>query len=161
MTALNPRPMTPEDLDEVMRVEQEIYPFPWTRGNFSDALRAGYDAWRFEGDRSRMIGYSILMWAPGEVHLLNLSIVHDCQGRGIGERCLRWLAQDIQGRGGPALLLEVRPSNERAIRLYEKMGMRRIGLRRDYYPSFDGRREDAIVMRCPLPFDPLGNHHVP
>ena len=156
MTGLQARPMTAGDLDEVMLVERDIYPFPWSRGNFSDALEAGYDAWRFLGDDGGMIGYSVLMWAPDEVHLLNLSIVRAWQGRGIGERCLRWLADDLLQRGAPALLLEVRPSNERALSLYERVGMQRIGLRRGYYPYFNGKREDAIVMRCALPLPAAG-----
>ena len=156
MNDLRPYPLTPGDLDEIMQVEQAIYPFPWTRGNFSDALRAGYDGWRFVGDDGRLVGYSVLMWAPDEVHLLNLSIVEACQGRGIGERCLRWLADEVHRRGAPALLLEVRPSNRPALRLYERVGRERIGLRRGYYPYFDGAREDAVVMRCALPLPAAG-----
>jgi [ribosomal protein S18]-alanine N-acetyltransferase len=148
---LQVRPLTADDLDNVMRIEQVIYPFPWSRGNFSDSLRAGHDAWRFEDRQGRMIGYSVLMWAPDEVHLLNLSIDQACQGRRLGEQCLRWLADDVHRRGSAALLLEVRPSNLRALRLYERIGMQRIGLRRGYYPYFDGKREDAVVMRAPLP----------
>ena len=145
------RRMCPEDLDEVMSIEQAVYPFPWSRGNFSDSLLAGHDAWRFDDESGRMIGYAVLMWAPDEIHLLNLSVAGACQGRGLGERLLRWLAEEAHRRGAPALLLEVRPSNPVALRLYERVGMSRIGLRRGYYPSTGRRREDAVVMRCPLP----------
>lgn len=146
--------MRPEDLDEVMRIETAIYPFPWSRGNFNDSLRAGYDAWRFVDDDGRMLGYGVLMWAPDEVHLLNLSVAPAWQGRGLGERFLRCVADDVQRRGATALLLEVRPSNDKALRLYQRVGMQRIGLRRDYYPYVNGKREDAIVMRCALPLGP-------
>ena len=145
------RPMNLADLDEVVRIETAIYPFPWTRGNFSDSLRTGYDCWRFDDDTGRLIGNAVLMWSPDEVHLLNLSLEQPAQGRRLGEACLRWLADEVHRRGAPALLLEVRPSNHRALRLYERVGMQRIGLRRGYYPYFDGQREDAIVMRCALP----------
>jgi ribosomal-protein-alanine N-acetyltransferase len=145
------RPLLPADLEDVMLIEQQVYPFPWSRGNFSDSLAAGHDAWRFDDDSGRMIGYAVLLWAPDEVHLLNLSLGTVHQGRGIGERLLHWLADDLARRGAPALLLEVRPSNPRALRLYERVGMQRIGVRRDYYPYFNGKREDAIVMRVALP----------
>jgi [ribosomal protein S18]-alanine N-acetyltransferase len=148
------RPMSLSDLDEVMRIETAIYPFPWTRGNFEDSLRAGYDCWRFQDERGQMIGYAILMWSPDEVHLLNLSLDLPAQGRRLGERCLRWLAEDVHRRGASALLLEVRPSNPRALRLYERVGMAQIGVRRGYYPYFDGQREDALVMRGTLPMAP-------
>ncbi len=148
------RPMSLMDLDQVMRIETTIYPFPWTRGNFNDSLRAGYDCWRFDNERGQMIGYAILMWSPDEVHLLNLSLDVPAQGRRLGEHCLRWLADDLRRRGATALLLEVRPSNPRALRLYERVGMAQVGLRRGYYPYFDGRREDALVMRRTLPLAP-------
>jgi ribosomal-protein-alanine acetyltransferase len=150
------RRMSLQDLDEVMRIERAVYPFPWSRGNFSDSLRAGHDAWRFDDDSGRMIGYAVLMWAPDEVHLLNLSVDQPFQGRGLGERLLRWLADDAHRRGAPSLLLEVRPSNPVALRLYERVGMQRIGLRRGYYPSTDRRREDAVVMRVALPLATAG-----
>jgi len=143
--------MSLEDLDEVMSIELTIYPFPWSRGNFSDSLLAGHDAWRFDDESGRMIGYAVLMWAPDEVHLLNLSVAKTWQGRGVGEQLLRWLADEAHSRGAPALLLEVRPSNPVALRLYERVGMIRIGLRRGYYPDTGRRREDAVVMRCSLP----------
>jgi ribosomal-protein-alanine N-acetyltransferase len=145
------RPMSLQDLDAVMRIETAIYAFPWTRGNFNDSLRAGYDCWRFDDDRGRMIGYAVLMWAPDEVHLLNLSVDLPAQGRRLGERFLRWLADEVHRRGAQALMLEVRPSNHRAVRLYERVGMQPIGVRRGYYPYFEGEREDALVMRCALP----------
>jgi ribosomal-protein-alanine N-acetyltransferase len=153
---LRVRSMTPADLDEVMRHEVEIYDFPWTRGNFSDSLVSGYDAWCFIDEADRLAGYSVLMWSPDEVHLLNLSVVRARQGRGQGEWSLRWIADDVHRRGATALLLEVRPSNTRAMQLYDRVGLQRIGVRRGYYPFFAGRREDAIVMRCSLPLPAPG-----
>lgn len=152
------RAMTPDDLDGIMQVERVIYPFPWSRGNFSDALAADYDAWRFLAEGERLVAYCVLMWAVDEVHLLNLSVVGASQGRGVGERCLRWLADDVHRRGAATLLLEVRPSNRPALRLYERLGLKKIGLRRDYYPYFAGAREDAIVMSCHLPLVRTANH---
>ncbi|MGE0802133.1 MAG: ribosomal protein S18-alanine N-acetyltransferase [Lautropia sp.] len=140
------------DLDAVMRIEQRIYPFPWSRGNFLDSLRAGYDGWLFiavDGSET-LLGYALAMWALDEVHLLNLSIAEAHQGRGFGGDCLRWLMRDARRRGAAALLLEVRPSNPRAIRLYQRAGLQTIGIRRGYYPYHDGAREDAIVMRGDL-----------
>ena len=46
-----------------------------------------------------------------------------------------------------SIFLEVRVSNEPAIRLYEKLGYEQVGLRKDYYPLTSGGREDAIVMK--------------
>lgn len=137
------------DVSAVMAIEREIYPFPWTAGNFTDSLAAGYDTWVLEADTG-LIGYAVVMWSPDEVHLLNLSVAASWQGQGIGRRLLGWLCDDSARRGAQAMFLEVRPSNEHARRLYETSGFATVGHRRRYYPSYNETREDAIVMRLPL-----------
>jgi ribosomal-protein-alanine N-acetyltransferase len=86
------------------------------------------------------------MWLTDEVHLLNLSVDAPVQGLGLGGAMLDWLMDDAGSRGARSMLLEVRPSNTPALRLYERKGFHRVGLRRRYYPAHDGAREDAIVM---------------
>ncbi|MCL4748283.1 MAG: ribosomal protein S18-alanine N-acetyltransferase [Burkholderiaceae bacterium] len=138
--------MLRSDVTRVMQIEREIFPFPWTEGNFIDSLRSGYDAWLFEDDRE-IVGYAVVMWLPDEVHLLNLSVVSSLQGRGFGRAALDWLSECTARRGARTMLLEVRPSNVRALRLYESAGFERIGLRRNYYPSYGNSREDALVLQ--------------
>jgi ribosomal-protein-alanine acetyltransferase len=142
-------PMTERDLDEVVAAEKEVYPFPWTRGNFLDALQAGYTAWVLRNPAGKVAAYSVMMMALDEAHLLNLSVARHAQRTGLGWRTLGWMADVARGYGGRTMLLEVRPSNEAAIRLYQRYGFERIGVRRGYYPT-DGGREDAIVMRIAL-----------
>ncbi len=139
------RPMVAADLPAVAAIEQQIYPFPWTRGNFADSLASGYDSWVLERGRA-LVGYAIVMWMPDEVHLLNLSVAAEHQGEGLGGSMLDWLMSDAARRGARSMLLEVRPSNVRAIGLYERKGFVRIGIRRRYYPSYNNTREDALVM---------------
>ena len=147
------RPMTEQDLDQVDAVERQIYSFPWTRGNFADSLRSGYDAWVVR-DGEHLLGYCIVMVALDEAHLLNISVAPRAQGLGLGRRLLAWVEQCAAARQAHSLLLEVRPSNLVAKGLYERAGYERIGLRRGYYPSLRGR-EDAIVMRKALAADPI------
>ena len=142
-------PMSQEDLDGVVAAEKEIYPFPWTRGNFTDALQAGYSAWVLRDAAGRVAAYSVMMMALDEAHLLNLSVERRAQRTGLGWRTLDWMAEVARGYGGRTMLLEVRPSNQVALRLYERYGFERIGVRRGYYPA-DGGREDAVVMRISL-----------
>lgn len=147
-------PMLAVDLDEVIAVENDVYPFPWTRGNFEDSLRAGYSAWTMRvADPSAwhapLVAYSIVMIALDEAHLLNLSVARAWHRGGHGWRMLEWIAQQSRDHGARSMLLEVRPSNGPAQRLYERYGFRRIGMRRGYYPARDGR-EDALVMRIAL-----------
>lgn len=142
-------PMAEADLDDVVLAEKEVYPFPWTRGNFLDALHAGYTAWVLRDAKGAVVAYSVMMMALDEAHLLNLSVARDAQRTGLGWRTLDWMADVARGYGARTMLLEVRPSNEAAVRLYQRYGFERIGVRRGYYPTHGGR-EDAIVMRIPL-----------
>ena len=79
------RRMTEADIDAIMAIEITIYPHPWTRGNFGDSLRAEYHCWIMEAG-GEIIGYSVIMIAAGEAHLLNLSIAAQWQRQGRG-RC--------------------------------------------------------------------------
>jgi len=142
-------PMTDADLDEIAAAEKEIYPFPWTRGNFLDALHAGYSGWVLRDGARQVAAYSVMMMALNEAHLLNLSVARHAQRTGLGWQTLVWMADVARGHGGRTMLLEVRPTNEVALRLYERYGFERIGVRRGYYPAHGGR-EDAIVMRIAL-----------
>jgi ribosomal-protein-alanine N-acetyltransferase len=142
-------PMLASDLDDVVAIEREIYPFPWTRGNFQDSLAAGYSAWLLRDASGDVIAYAIVMLVLDEAHLLNLSVSRPYQRLGFGWRMLEWMAHQARDYGARTMLLEVRPSNAPAQRLYERYGFERIGVRRGYYPAHGGR-EDAVVMRIAL-----------
>ena len=139
-------PMRADDLDRVMAIEHAVYPFPWTRGNFADSIAAGHDAWLFLRDEE-LVGYAVLMWLPDEIHLLNITVAENCQGQGLGRAALRELCRDAGARGANSMLLEVRPSNDRARALYASEGFEPIGFRKRYYPAASGSREDALVLR--------------
>jgi ribosomal-protein-alanine acetyltransferase len=137
-------PMGEADLDAVLAIEQAVYTHPWTRGNFADSLRAGYQCstWRLGGE---LVGYFVLLAAAGEGHLLNLSIVPGRQRRGYGAALLREAMRVARENGARNIFLEVRPSNLAGKALYEGFGFKKIALRRGYYPALGGR-EDALVL---------------
>lgn len=139
------RPMRGADLDAVLRIETDIYDFPWTRGNFADSLAAGYEAW-LQGGPDLLQGYLIFMWSVDEVHLLNLSVAREFQGRGLGKLQLRWLIDRLTGTTAQRIVLEVRPGNQVARQLYESHGFTQIGIRKRYYPAPGNTREDALVL---------------
>jgi ribosomal-protein-alanine N-acetyltransferase len=143
-------PMGAEHLDEVLAIEDAIYPFPWTRGNFQDSLASAYETWLARDASRRIVGYFVLMLAVDEAHLLNLSVRPDAQGRGIGTVLLERACALARRDQMHSLLLEVRPSNARALAIYEHLGFSRIGVRKDYYPAAGNTRENAIVMRRTL-----------
>jgi ribosomal-protein-alanine N-acetyltransferase len=141
-------PMRESDLRAVLEIEEDLYEFPWTFGNFRDSLRAGYACWVVREGR-RVIGYAVLMLAAGEAHLLNLSIAAPSQRRGHGRGLLHQLVQVAREHKAKVLFLEVRPTNEVGQRLYSGYGFRQIGVRRGYYPARKGR-EDALVLALDL-----------
>jgi ribosomal-protein-alanine N-acetyltransferase len=143
-------PMTAAMLDEVLAIENAAYDFPWTRGNFLDSMSAGY-ALRALQAGPTIVGYYIAMPGVDELHLLNLSVAPAEQGRGHAHLMLQALRAQAVALRAQRLWLEVRVSNERARRIYERFGFVNSGLRRHYYPARGIGREDAVVMSLSLP----------
>lgn len=142
--------MQVDDIDEVTTIENDVYPYPWTRGNFLDSLYSGYEAEVLRDGEGQLVGYFLVMLAVDEAHLLNISVRRDLHGHGIGRLQLDRVAQLARERGMGSILLEVRPSNARAYEVYRQYGFAEIGRRRGYYPAHGNTREDAIVMRYVL-----------
>lgn len=140
-------PMQEGDLDEIMPMELANYPYPWTRGNFTDSLRCGYQARVLRNAADELLGYFLMMYAVDEAHLLNITVAAPLHGKGIGRWLLDRASAQAKADGMHSMLLEVRPSNQRALQVYQHYGFCQIGLRRHYYPAAGSSREDAIVMR--------------
>lgn len=138
------------DIDDVVKIENDIYPFPWTRGNFIDSIRSEYETWVLRDATGAMYGYFLLMLSVDDAHLLNITVRSDLQGKGIGLLLLDKARSIALDRNLEAMLLEVRTSNERAAKIYLRYGFDRIGIRKAYYPAPNNTREDAIVMKLVL-----------
>ncbi|MCE4539587.1 ribosomal protein S18-alanine N-acetyltransferase [Pelomonas sp. P7] len=161
------------DLTEVMAIERQAYPVPWTHGNFVDSLAAGYPAEVLRGPRAQanagppqvgltplggglgaappwghteLLGYWVAMPGLDEMHLLNITVAPAWQGRGLAVAMLERLVAECRCRGLAQLWLEVRVSNVRAREVYRRFGLVEVGRRRAYYPVPQGPREDAILM---------------
>ncbi|MDX2219603.1 MAG: ribosomal protein S18-alanine N-acetyltransferase [Burkholderiales bacterium] len=140
------------DLEAVANIERRVYEFPWTVGNFRDAMLSGYrfwGCWREAPDGDQLVGYAILMLAVDEAHLLNIAVDARFQGQGIGRRVLRFIIDDARSKECVMLFLEVRPSNHVAQALYRDVGFTQHGLRKAYYPARNGR-EDALFLGLEL-----------
>lgn len=142
------RSMGEGDIASIVAIETRAYEFPWSEANFIDSLRAGYIGLVAQSAAMEVIGYAVLMSAVDDLHILNLCVAPASQGRGIGQRLLQEIRRVALERTIHSVLLEVRPSNTHAIRLYERFGFAEIGRRRNYYPARNRGREDAIVMRA-------------
>ena len=142
-------PIEEADLDEVVAIEREVYPLPWSRACFRNELNRPYS--RLLGLREqgsgRLVGYICYWILYNEMHVLNLAVRPEFRGRGLGRRLLGH-AVEVARMGEVSLVsLEVRVSNSVAINLYRSMGFRPVGVRPRYYSP---EREDALLMQLDL-----------
>ncbi len=142
--ALAFKPIEEGDIAQVALIEEDVYVFPWSPGNFRDSISSGYQCWGcWVG--SELIAYAIVMNALDEAHLLNLAVASSWQRRGVGAKFLTFLIGEARKLNKEMIYLEVRPSNIAGRRLYDQFGFTQLGLRRAYYPAVTGR-EDALFL---------------
>lgn len=132
-------------LDEIEAIERRGYPTPWSRTMFSGELAKPTSVClgAFSADDGRLIGYVIASPYVDAWHIMNVCVDPDFQGHRIAGDLLQGLFELTERDGSHGYTLEVRVSNERAIRLYERHGFASKGVRRAYYTD---NREDAYVM---------------
>lgn len=142
------RTMLPSDLEHIIRIEREIFLFPWSPGNFADSLKSGYHC-RVLTQAEAILGYGIMMMSPAEAHILTLGIAAHWQNKGLGKKMLCHLIDHARSDKAEAIFLDVRESNHGAAQLYMQLGFKQIATRKGYYPAMCGR-EDARVMQLLL-----------
>lgn len=143
------RSMRRNDLDSVFAIERAVQRFPWSRGNFVDALDSDFICRVDESEDGSIRGYAILMSAADEAELLTIGVAQPEQRKGLGRAILAAMLDEARERRVRRVYLEVRPSNDAAIALYRSAGFDEVGVRRGYYHNASGI-EDALVMACEL-----------
>lgn len=138
------RIITEVDLPEVLKIEATGHAYPWSEGIFLDCLRVGYYCPALISE-NQIQAYAVMSAAAGEAHIFNLCVLDTLRGNGLGEIMLHHLLECALAGKVNTVFLEVRPSNQIAINLYEKVGFIEVGFRKNYYPDGDGR-EDALIM---------------
>jgi [ribosomal protein S18]-alanine N-acetyltransferase len=157
------QPLSVDWLDRVLQIENAVYPHPWSRANFEDSIKTGYQMQVLttglatdSAPDADILGYFIAMKGFEEVHLLNITVAEPFQRQGWAKLMLDALAVWSRGQGAAWLWLEVRGSNERALQVYKARGFKLVSVRKDYYPNgqklngLANAREDAIVMSLKL-----------
>ncbi|MEI7530598.1 MAG: ribosomal protein S18-alanine N-acetyltransferase [Betaproteobacteria bacterium] len=146
------RKMKRIDLPHVLEIENLSHSHPWTLGNFEDSMNCNYWCYVFLENKlsEEIIGYSIFMPGFEELHLLNITIKENFRRMGVAQSVMLSVEPIAIKKKLIKILLEVRMSNLGAINLYQLLGYRGIGHRKDYYPSkksVDGAsKESAIIM---------------
>ena len=141
--AIELRRLSLSHLGEIEQIEQSAYPTPWSRTMFASELAkpTSICLGAFEGNQ--LVGYVINSRYVDAWHVMNVAVDPDYQRRGIATRLLERLFELTSKDDGRGYTLEVRVSNKEAIKLYEKLGFERQGIRRGYYTD---NREDALIM---------------
>jgi len=138
------RPMQKRDLAQIYAIESRAYQYPWSAGIFRDCLRVGYSCWVYEAGDS-IQAYAIMSIAAAECHVMNVTVNPEIHGQGVGREVLRQLIIIAEDHGADTMLLEARPSNRAALKLYRSEGFNELGTRKAYYPARAGR-EDAVIL---------------
>lgn len=142
-------PMQAAHVPAIGLMDRRNYEFAWTDGIFRDCVKAGYLCPLLLREQ-RIIGYGVLQIGAQEAHLLNLCIDKPWQRQGYARVMLEYLLNQAVTHGAQVMFLEVRPSNTRALELYQQSGFNEVGQRKNYYDTKNGR-EDALVMARHLP----------
>ena len=141
---LTVREMAASDIPPLLEIERESFPVPWTAGMFMIQLGLSDESENLvllSGER--IIGYISSWYGYEEVHILSIAIASAERGCGGAKMLLDEALGRARGKGSLKAVLEVRVSNGRAIRFYEKHGFRRIGIRKGYYADSG---EDALLL---------------
>jgi ribosomal-protein-alanine N-acetyltransferase len=132
------------DLDAVEEIEVASYPTPWSRAMFVAELRKpGSLAIGAFAEREELVGYAFASRYVDAWHVMNVAVAGAFRRRGIATALLERLFEVTATDPQRGYTLEVRVSNAEAIRLYERLGFQRRGIRRGYYTD---NREDALIM---------------
>jgi [ribosomal protein S18]-alanine N-acetyltransferase len=135
------------DLDEVMQIEQVAHTHPWSKNSFLEALANYYEAWILRTASGELIGYYVQMIVLDESHLLTIAIKESMRRQHLGAYLLQQLISQSSQKQLRVVLLEVRVSNLAAIGLYESLGFKSVGRRKNYYQVTPQQREDALIMQ--------------
>jgi len=138
-------PMTRENLDDIIKVEEKAYgEHHWSKESFFNELNNKLARYFCAFDENgNLTGYCGCWQILEEAHITNVAVSPDCRRCHIGEALLTTILKSCYKEKIKYLTLEVRVSNEPAIKLYEKYGFKSLGIRKGYYQD---NNEDALIM---------------
>jgi ribosomal-protein-alanine N-acetyltransferase len=133
------------DLNAIEEIERTSYPTPWSRSMFASELAkpSSICLGAIESESDELVGYLIISRYVDAWHVMNIAVAQEYRRRGIARNLMERLFEVTARDGRRGYTLEVRVSNEAAIRLYEELGFKTRGIRRGYYTD---NREDALIM---------------
>lgn len=131
-------------VEQVAELEKCCFSMPWSVNAITSELTNPLSLWLVAVDGDTVAGYVGSQSVMGEADMMNLAVHEQYRRCGVGHRLVTELVAALAARDVSSLTLEVRASNEPAIRLYEKLGFAQVGRRPGYYRN---PREDALILR--------------
>lgn len=138
-------PICESDFDRLFEIEQQAHLVPWSKGTLLNNQGENYLNLKLSL-QNQIVAFAICQKVLDEATLFNLAVAPEFQGKGYGKQLLQGLIDALAAQQIQTLWLEVRESNRPARALYEKIGFNEVTLRKNYYPTPDGKRENAVVM---------------
>jgi ribosomal-protein-alanine N-acetyltransferase len=129
-----------DDLMAVVAMEAANQPSPWSEGVFRDELSAENRVY-LAADEDGVVGFGGVMLVGDEAHVTNLLVDPHWRRRGIGLELMRALIDEAVAEGARHITLEVRSENDAARRLYARLGLAPVGMRKGYYGD-----DDALIL---------------
>jgi ribosomal-protein-alanine N-acetyltransferase len=136
-------PMSESDLPEVMEIEKVSFPTPWSKESYLAELESEAACYRVVRLDGKLVGYGGMWLIVDEAHITNIAVHPDFRQQRIGERLMGELISLANQHKAIGITLEVRPSNQGALRLYNKLGFLPTAIRKGYYSDTG---EDALIM---------------
>lgn len=134
--------MQKKDAENAALLERQIFSQPWSENGFLNALQLENTIFLVAKEDERVVGYVGMYRSLDEGEITNVAVAPDVRRRGIGEKLLHKLFSLAEEKGVEKIILEVRVSNDSAVRLYEKNGFVRCGIRKGFY---EFPKEDAYI----------------
>ena len=133
--------MAERHLDAIAALEKQCFSDPWSRASVAAELSSEWSFWLVAEEDGTLAGYVGSQLVPPEADMMNLAVAPEFRRQGLGRKLALALFDALRAHSVVSLTLEVRDSNEPAIRLYESLGFRQVGLRKRYYfhPTEDAR----------------------
>lgn len=137
------RQMTEADLPQICAIELATFSDPWSEEDFRSSIKEANNGYLIAEMDGVIAGYCGYWGIVGEGYIYNVAVKEEFRRHKIGYHMLKTLLEESKDRGITSLTLEVRASNEPAIRLYESLSFERAGIRKDFYSH---PKEDAVIM---------------
>ena len=137
-------PMTAQHIPQIAALEQLCFTDPWSENSVGSELDNPLSLWLVALAGDTVAGYVGSQTVLDEADLMNVAVAPDDRKQGVARALLEELEARLRSKSVRSITLEVRDSNEAAIRLYEKLGYVQVGCRRGYYCK---PREDARILR--------------